>query len=92
LVFKVFAYSSPDDSAPTLVGKIYSKGPATTSYFGDTQLMFAHNDFADDLEIKPEWKSSVPYFSADLFKLDESGKPKVGSSQGSGCPLKNLVN
>jgi len=41
---------------PPLIAKIYSRGPAVKSWFGDTHLMFAHNDFARDIEIHPEWE------------------------------------
>jgi hypothetical protein len=59
LLFNVFAYAQPSDMEnpnPPLIAKIYSRGPAVKSWFGDTHLMFAHNDFARDIEIHPEWE------------------------------------
>ena len=54
--------------------------------------MFGHNDFARDVELKPEWDKYVPQFSTNLFEYDLSNKLEVQDNYktrvtvGASCP------
>ena len=93
LLFDVYAYAQPADvtGSGVLIGSIFSRGAATKSFFGDTQLMFAHNDFAKDVELNPSWADAAPQYTPNIFEIDLNENPKIAGYSpvvGSGkCPF-----
>lgn len=51
--------------------------------------MFAHNDFAKDVELHPEWADSVPTFTDNIFEVKDATDSRfsVKSSRTGGCPF-----
>jgi len=83
MLFKVMAQETPT-SGLTLIGHIVSRGPAVKSKYADDKIMFGHNDMGLDLQVHPEWTSSVPFikFFGPLMNLFGSQK-----AEGASCPL-----
>jgi hypothetical protein len=100
LLFKVYAYKEGADTVdesfnPPLIASIYSKGASVKSKFSDSELMFAHNRFERDVELKPDWHNYVPKCSTNMFSEEmklgktwnENYKFVKSSNPSSKCPL-----
>lgn len=60
VLYNVYALSAPTQlgGVKQLIGSLVLDGQMVTSNFGDRQLYIRHQDFTEDLKLKPEW---VPY-------------------------------
>jgi len=54
-LYDVYAQATPFSDQLTLIGRIYTRSYATTSYFGDKTLFFQHTRFESDLVYYPSW-------------------------------------
>ncbi|KAL4497159.1 hypothetical protein ABPG72_019479 [Tetrahymena utriculariae] len=82
LLFEVFETLSPTQTCKQKIGDIRTTSEITTSYFGDTELFFQHQDFTHDLEVHPEWEPYTPFWNIIGSK---SAKQKEAK-----CPFSNL--
>ena len=57
VIYQVFATDKPAQlgGSETHIGDIVSTSEFTTSKWGDEHFFIRHQDFAEDLEIHPEW-------------------------------------
>ena len=57
IIYKLRAFSSPQDTEGTILGDVVTTGPFTTSKFGDQKLFFRHNNIDEDVALRPEWEA-----------------------------------
>ncbi|CDW91794.1 UNKNOWN [Stylonychia lemnae] len=77
-LFNVYALADPK-AEKVLIGHLELNSEITRSMFGDTMLFFEHQNGAQDIDIKPEWKSA--------FNLTSQ---KISVKNGIACPLNYL--
>lgn len=89
----MFAVNEPTDcktkTKAAHIANIYSRGPAVKSLFGDKNVMFSHNNMAEDIALKPQWADSVPYsdtLGLSDYKNDQEIYAKFGDKATAGCP------
>lgn len=57
ILYKLRAYSSPQDDEGTVLGNLVTTGPFTTSKFGDEKLFIRHINIDEDIALRPEWEA-----------------------------------
>lgn len=82
----VYVRANPNDEVE-YIGDIILDSELTTSYFGDTQLFYKHQNFKDDLGFKPEWGPYTPVFGSDencgcpYLRMKKSALAYLGGQQ-----------
>lgn len=57
-VYKVRAFSGPEDTEGTILGKMVTTDKCVRSHYGDTKMFFKHQQLEDDIALRPEWKAA----------------------------------
>ena len=57
-VYKVRAFSGPEDSEGSILGNIVTTDKCVPSHYGDTKLFFKHQQLEDDINLRPEWATA----------------------------------
>ena len=76
-----------------LIGTLSTTSDLVTSHWGDAGLFFRHQDMAEDLALKPEWKPFAPYTTppASSFIETVTGMAYDASTKFvGGCPFAYL--
>ena len=57
ILYKLRAFSDPQDVQGTVLGELVTTGPFTTSRFGDEKMFWRHQRIEDDIALRPEWEA-----------------------------------
>jgi len=67
VLYQVFAMDKPPqmEGVEMHIGNLVTRSNMMTSWWGDRKLFFRHQDMAEDLKIRPEWKKFTPIYGPE---------------------------